>query len=291
MPEQVDVDLRELDGVGQGDQAEGLHAGVGEALGHRGEQVGALEDVADGDEVRHFEADVPLDAEARHMGVHFAMAGGRRDHPHVAVGAEAFQGQRLAGHRVVLAAQAHIAMVEQAACVEARLQMRQQPHGEIDGAVLQGLDQRHRGVAHGADAAFRRQAGECVHQARGEVDLADVGHGDGEGALAGLWVEAVLPAQRVAQGVDRQRHGLGQLLRIGRWLHALVGAHEEVILQRAAQALECVADGRLGQAEVVRRGRYTAVDEQLVEDHQQVQVQIPYIHGASRVPGKLQAGL
>ncbi|MCY1430002.1 hypothetical protein D9M71_459380 [compost metagenome] len=86
--------------------------------------------------------------------------------------------------------------------------------------------------------------------------------------------------------MDGQRHRLGQLLRIGRWLHALVGAHEEVILQRAAQALECVADGRLGQAEVVRRGRYTAVDEQLVEDHQQVQVQIADIHEASRMPGK-----
>ncbi|MNO90134.1 hypothetical protein D3C76_816350 [compost metagenome] len=92
MPEQVDVDLRQLDRVGQGDQVEGFDAGVGEALRHGGQQVGSLEDVAYRDEVRDFEADVAFDAESGHVRVHLAVPGGGGDHPHMTIGAEALQG-------------------------------------------------------------------------------------------------------------------------------------------------------------------------------------------------------
>ncbi|MNR03894.1 hypothetical protein D3C85_1198130 [compost metagenome] len=141
--------------------------------------------MAHSDEVRHFETDVPLYPQTRHVCVHFAVAGGGGDDPHMTVSAEALQRERLAGDGVVLATHAYVTMMEQTASEEACLQVWQQAYGEVDGAALQRLDQGYGGVAHGTDAAAWCQAGEGIHQARGEVDFTDIGHRDGEGAFAG----------------------------------------------------------------------------------------------------------
>ena len=59
MPELVDPDLRQLGRVRNITQTEGFRTSVREALGNGGDHVGLAKDVADGDEVRHPQADVP----------------------------------------------------------------------------------------------------------------------------------------------------------------------------------------------------------------------------------------
>src|SRR5690606_1532907 len=123
--------------VWHGDQAEGSFVTGGETLWHSGQQIAVLQDGADGHKVRHFQADGALDTGARHHTVHFPMARTGGHDPHVIIGAEAFQGQWLAGDGMILTAHAHIAMPELPALKEAGLQVRQQADGQIDTAVLQ----------------------------------------------------------------------------------------------------------------------------------------------------------
>src|SRR5256885_3404324 len=54
-----DRDLRQLHRMAHIGQPEGQGDAMREALGHGGDEVGGLEDVADGDEVRHAQAHPP----------------------------------------------------------------------------------------------------------------------------------------------------------------------------------------------------------------------------------------
>jgi len=59
VPEKIDGDRREFHGVRYMVQAEGLGHALGQALGHGGDEVGGLQDVADRHKVRHRELDLP----------------------------------------------------------------------------------------------------------------------------------------------------------------------------------------------------------------------------------------
>jgi hypothetical protein len=58
-----------------------------------------------------------------------------------------------------------------------------------------------------------------------------------------------------------------------RGLHALAAAHEQVVAHHLAQAAQRVADGRLGERQLLGRAREIALGHHFVEHAQQVQVQ------------------
>ena len=60
VPEQVDGDLGKRQRQGQARQSEGPCATVGETLGHRGDQVSVLQDMADSDKVWNLQPNVSL---------------------------------------------------------------------------------------------------------------------------------------------------------------------------------------------------------------------------------------
>jgi hypothetical protein len=52
----------------------------------------------------------------------------------------------------------------------------------------------------------------------------------------------------------------------------LIGTNEQLVVQGDTQSLQRVADSGLGQVEIIRRRRYPAIDQQLVEDQQKVEI-------------------
>jgi hypothetical protein len=82
--------------------------------------------------------------------------------------------------------------------------------------------------------------------------FADIGHGDREAARAGERIEGAALVQGQRDLGQRGAHGLGQACGKRRRLHALPGAHEQLVAEQLAQARQRVADGRLRQAEAAR---------------------------------------
>jgi hypothetical protein len=84
---------------------------------------------------------------------------------------------------------------------------------------------------------------------------------------------AVDHAERVA---DR----LGQLLGEGRGHHAAGRAHEQLVTELPPQLGQRVADRRLRQPQLVGHLRDAALDHQLLEQHQLVEIDVRQLHGA-----------
>jgi len=173
---------------------------------------------------------------------------------------------------------AHVVLPEEPALEVARLQLRQQADREVDVARLHLVLQVDRGVAHGAQRDIGRDPRDLLHQPGQEVDLADVRHADGEGALRGGRIERGLPVHRGMDDLQRARRRLGELLRIGRGLHAAGRAQEERIVGELAQPRERIAHARLREAEAGRHLRDPAIDEQLLEDDQEVEIDVLQLH-------------
>ena len=87
------------------------------------------------------------------------------------------------------------------------------------------------------------------------------------------------PIQRLLQAIECQRHRFGQLLGVGRGLHAAWRAQKKLIAQRGAQAAQGAADSGLAHAQGLGDGRHPLVTQQLVEDPQQVEVESGQVHG------------
>ena len=68
--------------------------------------------------------------------------------------------------------------------------------------------------------------------------------------------------------------GLGELLGVWGWLHARRRPHEQSVVRQLAQASEGVAYRRLRQAKRNSNFRDAALKQELVEDHQQIQVDV-----------------
>jgi len=82
-------------------------------------------------------------------------------------------------------------------------------------------------------------------------------------------------AQRIA-------HRLGQLFGKRRGLHAAGGAQEQGVVELPAQARQGIAHGGLAQAQVLGHLGDLALGQQLVEDHQQIEIDVLELHGLPR---------
>ena len=113
-----------------------------------------------------------------------------------------------------------------------------------------------------------------VDQRRQQLDQAGVDHAEIEGPVRDARIERdVLAAQRLHPLQDRPHRRL-QLQRLGRRLHAQRHAHEQRIVEIAAQARQRLAQGRLGDVERARRPRQAVLAQQDVEHLQVMQVRL-----------------
>ena len=72
--------------------------------------------------------------------------------------------------------------------------------------------------------------------------------------------------------------GLGQVLGVRRGLHASGCPEKQIVFQRCSQSLKCIADRRLGDAEFFSGDRNAAVQQELVEHQQKVEIEISEVH-------------
>jgi len=106
----------------------------------------------------------------------------------------------------------------------------------------------------------------------------DVGQRDGEVARARLRLERGLAVEQVVNRVEHLRRRPGQPLGKGRRDHAARRTHEQLVPEQQAQSLQRVAHCRLRQSQRGGRGRDAPLLEQLLERHQQVQIDVLQFH-------------
>src|SRR5690606_30991273 len=87
-------------------------------------------------------------------------------------------------------------------------------------------------------------------------------------------VEILGGLERVRQQRKRFAYWSAQAFCLRRGLHALRRAHEQVVAQGGAQAPQGIADGGLRQIQAPRHGRDIALFQQVLEHHQQVQIDV-----------------
>ena len=111
-----------------------------------------------------------------------------------------------------------------------------------------------------------------LDQRRQQLDQAGVDHAEIEGPVRYARIERdVLAAQRSHPLQDRAHRRL-QLQRLGRRLHAQADAHEQRIVEMAAQVRQRLAQRRLRDVELARRARQPVLAQQDVEHPQVVQL-------------------
>ena len=191
------------------------------------------------------------------------------------------QGDRIVSARVALPEQTHIALLEQTALKKSGGEAGQQTHGNVHIARGHVFTQVPAVVSQGADLDAGCHMRQGVHQGGHEVNLANVGEAQGEGAFAGGRVKTVALVQGVLQCAQGITHRLHQVQGIRRGFHAACCAHKQLVFQQGAQALQGIADRGLRQAELVGGGGHTPVHQQLIENHQQVQVDVTQVHGSA----------
>ena len=156
-------------------------------------------------------------------------------------------------------------------------QRRERTHGEVELAQLEpGFEMLCLELQH-PQPHFGGFLQQPVDQRRQKLDQAGVDHAEIERAVRRSRVERdVLAAQRLHSLEDRPHRRL-QLQRLRRRLHPQRHAHEQRILEIAAQARQRLAQGRLGHVERARRPRQTVLAQQHVENLQVMQVGFAFI--------------
>ena len=137
--------------------------------------------------------------------------------------AQAFERQLALSQRMAAPEHAHVALPEQAALVENGRGVLEGADREIHSPRFQLGTQVELAGALRGDVDAGREAGAGGGQLRHEIQFADIGHRDRETAAAVRRIESLLELGQ------RGRHRFGQLLRIRRRLHALGGAHEQLV--------------------------------------------------------------
>ena len=99
-----------------------------------------------------------------------------------------------------------------------------------------------------------------------------IGHRNDKGGVRRLGVE-LIRGQCPFKVLQRLANHRPQRLRARRGLHALPLAHQQLVPQHLTQAAHGVADGRLGNAELVRSARQAALGHDFIKDTQQVEVE------------------
>jgi len=278
VPELVHGNHRRLDRSVDDAHAGVAAADVGKVARHRGDQVRAVDHRQQAHEVRQLHCDLaPQAALLKELLEH--MLAPVRAHHGVRGGQVLLQRDALAHRGVAASNNADVRVVEQLLLKEAGLlQVGKVAHGEFGGARLQRLGRRLARLGHRAQMGRGRHLGKAGQQPGQEVHFADVGCEQGECSLGGGGVEARALQHLGVDGVHHPSHRLGQLQRARGGFHLGAGAHEEVVVEKRAQAGHRCAHGRLAQADGFAGARDAAVLDHRVEHHEQVQVDRFDIH-------------
>jgi hypothetical protein len=152
--------------------------------------------------------------------------------------------------------------------------------GHADGADRQvDLTRAHRthqalrDKRNDVDADERRDARQLGYQPGQQIDLGDIGHRDPEGPLGRARIEHDAALQGAVQQFERLIERLVQPDGGIRRKHAVRHSDEQRIAEPLPQSPQRMADGRLGQAEALARGREAAKIPDREKDAQQVEVE------------------
>ncbi len=129
-------------------------------------------------------------------------------------------------------------------------------------------------LTEGASVADQRQ------HSRQQRHLAHVVHENAKGAVGGAGIESQLPFDGVSDFGQRLPYGRGQCFGAGRGRHAVVGAHEQRILEQFPQSIELLAHRGLSQMQIGSGRSDAACLKNGIEDAQQVQIEIVEAHGS-----------
>ncbi|MCY1437228.1 hypothetical protein D9M71_533820 [compost metagenome] len=117
-----------------------------------------------------------------------------------------------------------------------------------------------------------RLGAQALDQGRQQAELDIVGQADAEHRRAGRRVEVGGAADRGGDGVQRRGEQGEDLLRPRGRLHLPSAAHEQRVVEQAAQARQRGADRRLAEEQLFRRAGHAAFVHQRLEDDQQVEI-------------------
>ncbi len=114
------------------------------------------------------------------------------------------------------------------------------------------------------------------------MNLAHIRHGDAQPPLGGGRFERLGRVRQVGQQRQRLAHRPAHALGQGGGQHAPGRAHEKLVAEGLAQPAQRIAHGRLRQVQPARHGGDVALFEQMLEHHQQIEIQFAqFVHGGS----------
>ena len=221
--------------------------------------------------MRHAEMLGHVQAGALHRLVHLSIGRGAR-HDQVALGAERLQAHAGVRCGMGLAEQRGIALPEQHALHHARPMSSNAPMARSTRPASISRASSAPLHAHRIDARLRLTwARTSIRRGMKWISPTSVM------ATRKRRMLAAGSRRLILQGPGQQRQRLAHRpcqLRARRGLHALGGAHEQLVAERLPQAAQGIADGGLGQVQPARDGRDVAVLQQMLEQQQQIQVHV-----------------
>lgn len=154
---------------------------------------------------------------------------------------------------------------------------------DADGNLPGGEQRRHEDVIDSPDYQHnaRRFGAQALEQGGQQCELDVIGQADAEDRGTGRRVELRGAADRRRDGVECRGEQGEDFRRSGGGLHAAPGAHEQWIIEQAAQPRQCSADRRLTEKQLFRRTRDAALMHQGLENDEQIEVdatQVVAIH-------------
>ncbi|MOA00463.1 hypothetical protein D3C78_1198270 [compost metagenome] len=164
---------------------------------------------------------------------------------------------------------------------EARRDFFKAPQHQVELAAVQRIDRQ----AGGQRGDVQAQVGGTVLQVPqqfGHAQLLDeVGHGDAKSLSAQARVEAFADIQGLFDLLQRRANRAlkGQGFRGG--LHAPANTHQQRVFEQLTQACQGVTDGWLAEGQAFGGARDILLAQQDVEDAQQVEIEVGYIHFAN----------
>jgi hypothetical protein len=151
-------------------------------------------------------------------------------------------------------------------------------HREIDVAAVEQVVEAHGAARAHMQVERRGPAPDPLGEGRGQDHRGGVVEHQPEAGGGGGRIEPVL-VQRALDLRQRPAHRPGEVEGPGRRAHALGPAHEQLVVEGPAQALQRVAHRRLAQAQPLAGARHVALAHDRVEHDEQLEVERVPVHG------------
>lgn len=182
------------------------------------------------------------------------------------------QGQFLLRQRVAFAQDAYEAVLVEARAEEAALLDVLDRDREVDAALVEVLHRHALARDRGFEADTGRLGRQTFDDRRHERELLVVVGGKLEGIGRCQWVPNLRHQDAVVDHAQGLRERRGEHLGAGRRPHAVRCADQEWVVEKRAQAGQCVAHRRLRKPDGARGARDVALAHQGVQSDEEIQV-------------------